>query len=172
MRRPQPETLLAPVFAAGLRPAALADANVRLAVESGTPPARQEGADDGTVAFRDAIERPDAARLREAPLPASTKLYLLRRATASPSQDDVTALTALTAFERMDVARATRRAPGAYDAPGAVVLVPPDSGPLLVSADARNAPGMGPFADVEGSEMDFAWLSWTLNRDWGEPLEE
>jgi hypothetical protein len=64
---------------AGLLPEALGDPEVRLSVETGTPPSRAGPLDPGTEALARLLAGPDPAGLRTAPLPPALKLLLLRR---------------------------------------------------------------------------------------------
>jgi signal transduction histidine kinase len=66
-------------YASGLLPEALADAGIRLRVETGTAPGTVEGADPAAVAFRRLYLARDLDDLRTAPLPATTKRFLVRR---------------------------------------------------------------------------------------------
>ena len=66
-------------LASPLSPALLSDASVRLKLETGLPPADVDGAAHGAVALRDLLRNPDLDALRSAPLPPSTKRYVLER---------------------------------------------------------------------------------------------
>jgi len=66
-------------FPSGLLPDALADAGIRLQVETGAAPGALEGADTATVSFRELYGKRDLEALRDAPLPVSTKRFLVGR---------------------------------------------------------------------------------------------
>jgi signal transduction histidine kinase len=140
-RAPQAGWELGGDFATGLRPAALADANVRLAIESGHAPGGQPGVDAGTAAFVAISESPDASRLRNAPLPAATKLYLLKRRFGGEPTADAEALAALAAFETMLGGRSSGLTPGAH-AGGGVVVLARGAADVLVYPE-RLAPPLG-----------------------------
>ncbi len=63
----------------GLSAAALADSQVRLEIESGRPPVEFDGASTTDRLFAEALRSPTLATLRETPLPAATKAYVIRR---------------------------------------------------------------------------------------------
>jgi signal transduction histidine kinase len=120
-RAPQAPWFVAEDYPAGLRPSAIADANVRLAIESGTPTARVDAVDVATRAFHEILATRDAALLRSAPLPATTKLYLLRRiADRQPCEEDVTTLTLV---DQLVNALPARPFPGAYEVGDGVALL-------------------------------------------------
>jgi signal transduction histidine kinase len=73
---------------------ALRDPDVRLAVEAGTPPAALDCAEPEAKEFHALVEAPDLARLREAPLPAATKLFLARQWPGGREVGDILALAA------------------------------------------------------------------------------
>lgn len=164
-RSPQTTWDLAADFPGGLRPAGLADAAVRLTVEAGHPPATSPAADAGTVAFAALLATPDETRLRAAPLPAATKLYLRRKTSAAGADEDATVLAALRALDAAVADARPRVVPGAHVVDGVTVLVPPDAGPVLVYPDARDVPDFGPLSLVR----DEARLVWSArgvgNRD-------
>jgi signal transduction histidine kinase len=156
-RAPQASWELSADYAKGLRPAALADANVRLAIETGAPSATQPGADAGTASFAALCTTPDAARLRSAPLPASTKLYLLRRSFGDKPAADAEALAALAAFERIAGGRSGGLAPGAHAADGVVVLG--TGAANLLVYPARLVPRLGSYvlAEDDAGDVRLAW---------------
>lgn len=135
--------ILATDFAGGLTPAALADPNVRIAVEGGAPIAGQPGADAATAAFASFVSGPEAEtstdRLRAAPLAAGAKLYLLRRSRAA-DPDDLAVLAALRDLgDALDEAGG-RLAPGAHAQATTTILVPAAGGPLAVVPGGAPAP--------------------------------
>jgi len=73
------EWRLAESYPAGLRPDALTDARTRLAVETGRTPEVTEALDAPSREFLALLDSPEIRRLSRAQLPASTKLYLVRR---------------------------------------------------------------------------------------------
>lgn len=153
---PHEPWLLTADFPAGLTAAALGDADARLAVESGTPEGAHPGADAGTAAFRTVLATHDLDRLRTAPLPAATKLYLLRRAFDGGPPGLAAALAAL---EALDGAGGRRPAPGVHVAGDAGVLVTP-AGTALVYPRAADASSAGPFALAEDADGVMR-LDWT-----------
>jgi signal transduction histidine kinase len=64
-------------YPAGLTPAALSNPTVRFDLQRGLAPSA-DALDEAAVALRELALRPDRSGLRRAPLPASTKLHLLR----------------------------------------------------------------------------------------------
>ena len=85
--------VIAPSFPGGLRASALQDASARIALETGGTIAQSVGADTQTVAFASFVRAPTVAALRLAPLPATTKRYLLGRCSdATPEDADALAL--------------------------------------------------------------------------------
>jgi signal transduction histidine kinase len=147
---PQPEWELGGGYAPGLRPQALADANVRLAIEAGAAPGTQ-AVDAGTAAFVSLSGDPDEAKLRAAPLRASAKLYLLRRRFGGRPAADADALASLAAFESMAEAPDASLARGAYPAGGALVLRG-DAGLLVYPA--RLAPALPAYVVAEDDTGD------------------
>jgi signal transduction histidine kinase len=81
-------------YPGSLTPAALRDQQVRLAVETGMPPASLDGAEPEARLFKQLFEKPDLDLLRKARLPAATKLYLARHAKAGPEVEGVLAIAA------------------------------------------------------------------------------
>jgi signal transduction histidine kinase len=143
-------------YASGLRPKALADANVRLAIETGAAPGAQPGIDAGTAAFVALIASPDEAKLRGAPLRASTKLYLLRRRFDGKPAAEAEALATLADFESMAEAPGASLARGAHPAGGAVVLRG-DTGFLVFPS--RLAPKLPAYvvAEDDAGDVRLAW---------------
>lgn len=156
---PRETWLVTAGFPAGLTAAALGDANVRLAVETGTPEGAHPGADAGTAAFREILATHDLDRLRTAPLPATTKSYLLRRAFDDGPPGLASALAALRALDGVVNGRWRRPAPGLQVVGDAGVLVTP-VGTALVWPRAGDAPSAGPFALAEDAD-GLARLEWT-----------
>lgn len=156
---PREPWLLTAGFPAGLTAAALGDANVRLAIESGTPEGAHPGADAGTAAFRAIIETRDLDRLRTAPLPATTKSYLLRRAFDGGPPGLAPALAALRALDGVVNGAWRRPAPGVQVVGDAGVLVTP-AGTALVWPRAGDVPTAGPFALAEDADGVMR-LDWT-----------
>jgi signal transduction histidine kinase len=127
-------------YPAGLLPEALSDAGIRLKIETGAAPAEIEGADAATLAFRDLYVERDLDRLRTAPLPASTKLFLLGRWREQDSGDPVLA-TAARLLEILK--RATLDwplGPGAHRVGEISILASDGRSPALVYPDAANLP--------------------------------
>jgi signal transduction histidine kinase len=104
----------------GLDPSALADSEVRLSVETGTAPIAQSGLDDATRQFADLLRgEPDLPRLRDVPLPAATKHFILRRwLKGRPDDPLLVAATGILAdlarFEAWWAGLADRSGPGFY----------------------------------------------------------
>ena len=73
----------------GLSAAALADAQVRLEIESGRAPVEFDGASATDRLFAEALSAPTLATLRETPLPAATKAYIIRRRMRSTPNDPI-----------------------------------------------------------------------------------
>lgn len=117
-------------FPAGLTPAALAESKTRLAIETGAAPASAGAVDAGTAAFRTLLAAPDPALLRAAPLPPTTKRFLLRRgggdADAERIVDVVARLLAGTDGRPEDLG------PGEHDLGGLAVLVSRGAWPAVV----------------------------------------
>ena len=77
--RPTPTWVGAASYPAGLTAGGLSDAGVRLAVQTGETKAFTENEDDVAAAFRTLLEEPRLLLLSHTPLPAQTKLWLVRR---------------------------------------------------------------------------------------------
>jgi signal transduction histidine kinase len=164
---PRAPWFLATGFPAGLTSAALGDANVRLAVEAGTPQSAHAGADPGTAAFRAILETRDLDRLRTAPLPAATKLYLLRRVFDGGPPGIANALAALRAFDDA-VATGRQPAPGVHVTGAAGILVTP-GGTALVYPRAQDVRAPEPFTLAEDADglMRLDWTPGTAPADDG-----
>jgi signal transduction histidine kinase len=162
---PREPWLLTTSFPAGLTSAALGDANTRLAIESGTPEGAHPGADAGTVAFRSILATRDLDGLRTAPLPAATKLYLLRRAFDGGPPGVASALAALGALDGA-AGSGRRPAPGLHVVGDARVLVTPQ-GTALVYPSAADAPPAATFALAEDAD-GLVRLEWTPGASAGE----
>ncbi len=145
----------------GLSAAALGDAQVRLLVESGRPPAATDGVSPQARSFAGLLAGPTLAALRDAPLPASTKAFLVRRRlrTSSVAADapDAADWTAAATFLRL-VAAVERRAAGPRGIPRAGV-VPIDGGSLLCFDGER------PWLVVPASGPAASRRSYTLERE-------
>jgi len=87
-------------YPGSLPPAALREEDVRLAVESGTPPASLACAEPGAKEFRDLLAKPDLDKLRTAPFPAATKLFLVRGCPDSQQAEATLAVAAEAADAR------------------------------------------------------------------------
>ncbi len=165
-RPPQGPWVLAAERPAGLRAGALADAGVRIALETGLPAARHPAADEATVAFAEFVAAPVASRLRAAPLPAATKLYLLRRAVphgvdgdGTGNDDDDSVLVALAAVERALASSRGKLGPGRHAVDGVTLMVPPGAGPALVFPAGAAVP-VAPVQVVAEAPGDVALLVW------------
>jgi signal transduction histidine kinase len=127
-------------FPSGLLPEALADAGIRLQVETGTAPGALAGADPATTAFRRLYMERDLDRLRTAPLPATTKRFLLRR-WRKTSPDDATLAEAERLLDVVADATATwPRPPGAHRIGELHVLAVDGPQPALVYPDEASLP--------------------------------
>lgn len=140
-------------FPSGLTPEALADAGVRLRVETGAAPGSLDGADEATVAFRDLYGTPDLDALRIAPLPVSTKRFLLRRWREGADGADFAEEARL--LDALDKAMRTwPRTPGMHEVDGAIVLAAMGDGPSWVFPDRESMGStfaFGNFLDHEKS---------------------
>lgn len=172
----EPPWIVAEDFPSGLRPAALADPAIRLAVESGVPIARSPGADAATAVFADLVAAPTREAFRSSALPAGTKLHLLARLERSASAASVVASgdrVVLAALRDLDALIATTPAagpgdppagrplrPGCHAAGGTRILVPSTGAPLLLLPIAEDVPALAPVAAGDDPE-GLARLLWT-----------
>lgn len=146
-------------YPAGLTAAALARPSARIAAEAGNPAGRSDDVDPQTAAFVSVLETKDLERLRRAPLPAATKLYLLRRAIDGDHPVDVAAFTTLAAFQRLVAGRPGPLPAGIHAGEGVVALVPSSKRPLVLYPETAPLPPLGPFVLGEGEEGEVR-LEW------------
>lgn len=162
-------------YPGGVTPAGLADADARVAVETGTAAAREVPVDPGTAAFRDVLARRDLDALRTAPLPAATKLYLLDRAFAAEDEAVAAGRAALRGVLGMDDIDG-RLAAGAYALPHAVLLVRADGAAFaFAGTEAPQRLARVPVAEADDGAALLVWsalpaadasdLAWTGRLD-------
>ena len=175
---PRAPWLLTRDFPAGLTAKALGDANVRLAIEAGTPEGAHSGADGGTHAFRAILETRDLEQLRTAPLPAATKLYLLTRAFDGGPPGVAGALASLRSLDAAIGATRGRPAPGVHVVGESAVLVTPGATALVYPRgfEAARAEPVTLNEDAAG-EVRLEWTPGTGASEsaiwmaqWSEPL--
>lgn len=146
-------------YPAGLTAEALARPSARISAEAGNPAGRSDDVDPATAAFVSVLETRDLAKLRAAPLPASTKLYLLRRVFDGGPPTDVAALTTLAAFQRLVGGRRGPLPAGIHSGDGVVALVPSPKRLVVLYPASAQVPPLGPFVLSEGEdgEVRFEW---------------
>lgn len=133
-------------FPAGVDPLALADTEVRLRLEGGAPAAEGDRTDAATRAFASLLARPEPRTLRDAPLPASAKWFLVRRwlaagATEAVSPEASAVLRAARSVEAAVVEGGLHRIVGSIRCAEATVIALGDGRPfLVVPAAARPGP--------------------------------
>ncbi len=153
-------TFVADEYPAGLTSAALARPSARISAEAGNPAGRSDDVDPATAAFVAVLEKKDLARLRAAPLPAATKLYLLRRVFDGGPPVDVAALTTLAAFQRLVAGRPGPLPAGIHAGDGVVALVPSAKRLVVLYPASAALPPLGPFVLSEGEDGEVR-LEWS-----------
>jgi signal transduction histidine kinase len=129
--------VLSSEYPVGLPAKALADPAVRLAIETGKRPLDAATVDDGTDALSALWSAPDPELLRAAPLPAMTKLFLVRQwkergITGDRFDDAERLLTLLASIQRADAVSGLPELPGEHDVGGVPLIVPGAGEPLVV----------------------------------------
>jgi signal transduction histidine kinase len=157
--------LLADEYPTGLSAAALGDPEVRIEIEKGTAPASLAGVDPGTVALRDLAGEPDLDRLRDAPLPAMTKLFLVRRWLGDDPdlRDGVSVeklLAALAELQRGLDLHGLPEHPGEHRFGKVRAILPDPGAPLLVLPEDPELVSSWIF--YENEDRDCVWLCLTI----------
>jgi signal transduction histidine kinase len=124
-------------YPVGLSAESLADPGVRIEVETGTAPAAAAPMDAGTTALIALGPAPDLDLLRAAPLPAMTKLFLVRQwresdLESAPLLDAERLLTALAELQRTVVLRGLPEVPGEHLMGDVAVIVPGPGDPVVI----------------------------------------
>ncbi len=133
------------VHPAGLTSTSLADGKTRLAVEAGAPPADAGTVDGATLAFRALLAGPDLQSLRDAPLPAAAKRFLLSRwrggGLAAPWADGAADLLDAAAALEAAAPDLAALSPGVHPRPGRTLLVPGGGRPAVLVPAGTALPG-------------------------------
>lgn len=131
------EWILSREYPVGLTAAALADPTVRLAIETGQAPIEATDPDAATDSLAVLWSTPDTDRLCSAPLPAMTKLFLVRewrkRGLGGDRLSDAERLlSTLAKLQRVDAVQGLPDRVGEHDVGGVAVIVPGPGEPLVV----------------------------------------
>ena len=146
---------VAVAYPGGLPPPALADPDVRLAVETGRAPASLQQADPSAVEFAALLDEPDVDRLRRAALPAGTKLFVVRRWLRRQGPDPKwrSAEHFLEAVAALHPVRAL--APGVHRFGPAYAFSLADPAPRLLVASTNTLPELSTYSEELGAGGDF-----------------
>ncbi len=156
-------------YPAGLTSDALADEDVRLRIEVGTTPVRVARVDEATTVLADLLDAPDLATLRQAPLPAATKLFLVSRwekrgAVLAWLPAARRLLTVLRDFEHEAGAAGVALPTGAHRMDAGLAMSTGGAEPLLLYPDAHAVLPHSVFWEG-GREEDPVRLVWTFPPD-------
>ncbi len=160
---------------AGLPGATLADPTTRLDLSTGKPAARIGGLDPATDALIGLLDTPDLARLRDAPLAAATKGWLLRRwrragATLPGLVDAAALVQAVRTWERAVEPQGGALTPGCHVLGGLLVVATGTGSPLLLP-DGPDALPVEVFTETGPQDGGFR-LHWIFPPDASSGMHE